>query len=109
MERWYTWVASSISPFPEDSVMQVVPTECLIHRGGGAAPDEQYSKSPTTFAKCTLLLMITSYVLWYALPTVPLALTGCLTRPTGRRNAASRAYMTMSAFKHRLRSGLSLC
>ena len=37
-------VASSISPFPGDSIMQVVPTECLIHRGGDAAPDEQYSK-----------------------------------------------------------------
>ena len=37
-------VASSISPSPGDTVMQVVPTECLIHRGGGAAPDEQYSK-----------------------------------------------------------------
>ena len=37
-------VASSISPSPGDIVMQVVPTECLVHRGGGAAPDEQYSK-----------------------------------------------------------------
>ena len=33
-----------IAPSPGDSIMQAVPTECLIHRSGGAAPDEQYSK-----------------------------------------------------------------
>ena len=37
-------VASSISPSSGDSVRQVVPTECLVHREGGAASDEQCSK-----------------------------------------------------------------
>ena len=89
-------VASSIAPSPGDSPMQAVPTECLVHRLGGAAQDEQYSKliRRVQSSSCLTDFKASVWTWWREQPTPRQTLPAhCLIRRALRRTTGGPVHI----------------